>query len=88
MCSHDRHGCRGCSGAERNPLTGGTTGGLAATLGWACWRRNPTICSAVMPAARAVMAESRVMVPTKRFGSSTSERTNTRRMDACTAEVV
>ena len=61
---------------------------MAATLGCACWRRNPTICSAVMPAARAAVAESRLMVPTKRLGSSASERTNTRRMAACTAEVV
>jgi hypothetical protein len=41
-----------------------------------------------MPAARAAVAESRLMVPTKRLGSRASDRTNTLRMAACTAEVV
>ena len=68
--------------------TGGTMGVLAATRLWACWRRKPTIWSAVMPASRAATAESRVMVPTNRLGSSASQRTNTRRMAACTADVV
>lgn len=49
---------------------GGRVGGPVANMrGCACKRKKPTICCAVMPLRSAIRTESRVKMPTARFGN-------------------